>query len=246
MRSVQGVIAEAAERICRHAIVVRGASRTDSGVHAEGQIAAFATERELTPERWVIALNRYLPDDLAVRAAAPCAPDYNPRFDARDKTYRYLFHLGAVRDPLLHARAWHPARLLRRVPRSAAGVSQLDLGAMRSACDALTGTHDFRAFRGASDRRKSTERTLLRLTVQPEYQANPALLAFEVHGVAFLFNMVRILAGSLMEVGRGRLSLERLQSLIDAPGERNDNPGLTAPAHGLTLVEVTLGKLDRD
>ncbi len=240
VRTVQGVVAEAAERICGHAVVVRGASRTDAGVHAQGQVAAFATERELAPERWVAALNRYLPADAAVRAAAPCDPAYNPRFDARDKTYRYLFHLGAVRDPLLRTRAWHPAKLLRSAPRTAAGIALVDLDAMRDACAAFTGTHDFRAFRGAADERQSTRRTLLRLDVLPAYQGDPALLAFEVQGEAFLFNMVRILAGTLIEVGRGRLPVATIRELLDRPGERNDNPALTAPAHGLTLVEVRL------
>ena len=244
VRTVQGVLAAAAERICGHAVLVRGASRTDAGVHAQGQVAAFACERELAPERWVAALNRYLPEDVAVRAAAPCDPEYNPRFDARDKTYRYLFYLGLVRDPLLRTRAWHPMKLLRRAARSSAGIAELDLDAMRSACAAFTGTHDFRAFRGAADQRQSTRRTLLRSSILPDQQGDPALLAFEVQGEAFLFNMVRILAGSLLEVGRGRLSVDRLRALLEGPGERNENPALTAPAHGLTLVDMRLGKLD--
>ena len=242
-RTVQGAVAEAVARVCGHAVQVRGASRTDAGVHALGQVVAFASERELAPERWVAALNRYLPEDIAVRAAATCGPDYNPRFDARDKTYRYLFHLGAVRDPLQRARAWHPAKLLRRLPRTAAGTAALDLAVMQQACAALAGTHDFRAFRAAADPRENTTRTLLRLSLAPDYEGNPALLAFEVQGEAFMLNMVRILAGTLIDLGRGRLALPQLEELLTRPGERGDNPALTAPAHGLTLMEMRLGKL---
>src|SRR4051812_36507941 len=94
VRTIQGALEQAARQITQHAVTVRGASRTDAGVHAEGQVAAFATSRELSPRRWLLALNRYLPDDVAVHDAAACAPNYDPRFDSVEKTYRYLFHLG--------------------------------------------------------------------------------------------------------------------------------------------------------
>jgi tRNA pseudouridine38-40 synthase len=240
-RTVQGALAEAAERVCRHPVTVRGASRTDAGVHALGQVAAFASARALSPERWVLALNRYLPDDVAVRDAAPCAADYDPRFDARDKTYRYLFHLGRVRDPLVRDRAWHVSKQLSRLTFGAHGEARLDLGAMREACAILTGTHDFRAFRAAADARESTVRTLLRLALDECHGGNPALLAFEVQGEAFMMNMVRILAGTLIDVGRGRLSPAHVEALLGAGGARR-GAGMTAPAHGLTLVAVTLGR----
>lgn len=240
-RTVQGALAEAAARVCRHPVTVRGASRTDAGVHALGQVAAFASTRTLAPERWVLALNRYLPEDVAVRDAAPCAPDYDPRFDARDKTYRYLFHLGRTRDPLVRDRAWHVGKHLYRLPLGAHGEARLDLAAMREACAALTGTHDFRAFRAAADTRDSTERTLQRVSLSESHAGDPALLAFEVQGEAFMMNMVRILAGTLIDVGRGRLSPAQVAALLGPRGERR-GAGMTAPAHGLTLVSVTLGR----
>jgi tRNA pseudouridine38-40 synthase len=238
-RTVQGALAQAAERVCRHPVVVRGVSRTDSGVHALGQVAAFASTRALVPERWALALNRYLPDDVAVRDAAPCPPDYDPRFDARDKTYRYLFHLGHARHPLLRDRSWHVGSQLRRGPH---GEALVDLTAMREACALLTGTHDFRAFRAAADTRESTLRTLMRLTLSEGYSGEPALLAFEVQGAAFMMNMVRILAGTLIDVGRGRLTPAQVAALL-APAADRRGAGMTAPAHGLTLVSVTLGRL---
>jgi tRNA pseudouridine38-40 synthase len=238
-RTVQGVLAAAAIRVCRHEVVVRGASRTDSGVHAEGQIAAFGTTRELEPKRWRLALNRYLPADVAVREVAACEPDYEPRFDARDKTYRYLFNLAEVRDPLRRHYAWHLGR--HAAKRGKRGLA-LDLGAMRGACERLAGTHDFRAFRGAADARAVTVRTLMRVSLEEAYSGDPALLALEVRGNAFMLNMVRIIAGTLIDVGRGRLTLDQLSVLLSARGERQ-GAGMTAPAHGLTLVAVNLGRL---
>jgi tRNA pseudouridine38-40 synthase len=238
-RTVQGVLAAAVMRVCRHDVMVRGASRTDSGVHAEGQVAAFASTRELEPKRWRLALNRYLPADVAVREVEACEPDYEPRFDARDKTYRYVFNLAEVRDPLRRHYAWHLGR--HAAKRGRRGL-KLDLGAMRGACERLVGTHDFRAFRGAADTRGVTVRTLIRVGLEEAYSGDPALLALEVRGNAFMLNMVRIIAGTLVDVGRGRLTLDQLSALLSPRGER-PGAGMTAPAHGLTLVAVNLGRL---
>lgn len=233
-RTVQGVLGAAVEQIAGHPVLVRGASRTDAGVHALGQVIAFGSERELPPERWTRALNRVLPDDVAVRDAEPCAPDYDPRFDAVDKTYRYLFHHGAQRDPLLRARVWQLGRLLR-------GGRALDLDAMAACCALFTGTHDFRAFRAAADVRENTVRTLLCVEIQPSFGGDPDVLALEVQGTAFMLNMVRILAGTLVEVGRGRLSPAQVAAQLNERGSRAAT-GPTAPAHGLTLLEVKLGR----
>ena len=233
-RTVQGALSDAASAVSGHAVLVRGCSRTDSGVHAEGQVVAFATARELPPERWVAALNSQLPDDVAVREGVSCAPDYEPRFDAVDKTYRYLLHVGQVRDPLLRGRAFHLGRLLR-------GGRSLDLDAMRGAAALLEGTHDFRSFRAAADVRENTVRTLTSLTLEPGHAGDQALWAIEVTGTAFMLNMVRILAGTLVEVGRGKLAVEDVAALLRGEGSRAD-AGMTAPAHGLTLLRVTLGR----
>lgn len=238
-RTVQGVVAQAAARVCRHDVLVRGASRTDSGVHAEGQVAAFATARLLSPDRWRMALNRYLPPDVAVRTVEPCAADYQPRFDACGKLYRYLFHIGVARSPLLRRYAWHLGGLAHN--RTQAGRA-LDIPAMHAACSAFCGTHDFRAFRAAADTRSSTVRTLSRVALIERHGGEPDLLALEVAGNAFMMNMVRILAGTLLEVGRGRLDRDELLQLLAGDGLRGD-AGMTAPAHGLTLVTVNLGRL---
>jgi tRNA pseudouridine38-40 synthase len=238
-RTVQGVLEVALQRITQHPVLTRGASRTDAGVHAEGQVVAFATDRELAPERWLLAANRYLPPDVAVQAAELCAPDYDPRFDARDKTYRYLFYLGLARQPLLRQRAWQLGRDAQRARNT--GRPVLDLPAMQLAAAAMRGTHDFRAFRAADDTRERTTRTLHEASLIAAFHDEPQLFAFEVRGDAFMKNMVRILAGTLVAVGRGRLTPEQVRALL-TPGAQRSPHAETAPAHGLTLVRMTLGR----
>ena len=247
VRTVQGVLDEALARIAQHAVSCRGASRTDAGVHAEGQVVSFATTRELPPERWLLAANRYLPNDLAVQHAEACAPDYDPRFDALEKTYRYSFYLGLARHPLRRRTAWHLGRDVRtrlRKPQPAGAYATFDLPAMQRTAAALEGTHDFAAFRAADDTRERTERTLHRVALIPDFRDQPGLLALEVRGDAFMKNMVRILAGTLVSVGRGRLQVDQVRALLE-PGRTRHPLCETAPAHGLTLVRMVLGKLSK-
>jgi len=246
LRCVQSEVQAVAQRICRHDIEVRGASRTDAGVHAEGQVVAFDTTRELAPRRWAQALNRYLPSDIAVKDVRLCDVGYTPRFDAKDKIYRYVFHLGAVRDPLFRHRAWHLGRF---IPFEYPDRDQLqgshhclDLEAMKEACKLLVGTHDFSAFRAAADTRSDTVRTMLRVDLHEGYLGRSDLLALEVEGTAFMKNMVRILAGTLIAVGRGRMTHAHLASLL-VPGANRIHAGETAPPQGLTLLSVRLGRL---
>ena len=238
-RTVQGVLEAALQRVTQHAVQTRGASRTDAGVHAEGQVVAFATARELAPERWLLAANRYLPADVAVQAAEACKPDYDPRFDALHKTYRYLFYLGLARQPLLRERAWQLGRDAQRARGT--GRPVLDLPAMQLTAASMRGTHDFGAFRAADDTRERSVRTLHEVRLIPEYLGQLQLLALEVRGDAFMKNMVRILAGTLIAVGRGRLTPEQVSALLVSGAVRSRHSE-TAPAHGLTLVRMTLGR----
>jgi tRNA pseudouridine38-40 synthase len=234
-RTVQGVVQEAIERIAGHAVKIRGASRTDAGVHAEGQVVAFDTTRELSEERWGLALNRYLPDDVAVREVVSCSVGYAPRFDSVHKTYRYLLHVGSLRDPLTRTRAWHLGRQVR------ARRAPLDLPAMRDAAQRLLGTHDFRAFRAADDEREMTVRTINALDVIDRYHDDGELIALVVNGSAFMKNMVRILTGTLVEVALGRMTPSAVCALLQPDAQRSA-AGPTAPAHGLTLMSMVLGR----
>jgi len=245
-RCVQSTLASAIERIADHPVAVKGASRTDTGVHAMGQVACFATDRELSTRRWAFAINRYLPPDVAVRAAEQCEVDYEPRFDARNKTYRYMVHLGPLREPLMRNRTWHLGRQIRHdYPRwddLSDPVHRLDVSRMREAARALIGTHDFQAFRQAGDTRRDTVRTMLGIDVEERHMGDPDLLAIDVKGTAFMKNMVRILVGTLVEVGRERMDANDVRALLSPDADRQDG-GVTAPPQGLTLLSISLGRM---
>ncbi|MCB9636259.1 MAG: tRNA pseudouridine synthase A, partial [Sandaracinus sp.] len=180
-----------------------------------------------------------------VRAYAPAAPDYDPRFDAHRKLYRYLVSIGDTRDPLLRRTTWYVGpRLARRDRRPRRPIVEdfLDLDAMRDAATRLHGTHDFQAFRALSDERENTVRTIHRLELIPGFGGRDDVLAIEVEGNAFLKNMVRILAGTLVEVGRHHFRADYVDELLGPDGHRTKG-GPTAPPQGLCLIHVQLGRL---
>ena len=247
-RTVQGEIERGIEAMGLTASRVRGCSRTDAGVHAEGQVISFATKNKLPDDGWIIGLNGVLADDVVVKAAKSCHRLYNPRFDAQKKLYRYLVQVGNTADPMLRRRAWqYGPRLARRdLSEGNPGLSRkervavfLDVDAMREAAAHLVGRHDFQAFRAYDDGREHTERTLHRVEIIEGFEGRLDLMAIEIEGDGFMKNMVRILAGTLTDVGRQRIAPAQVQGMIGAEGKRSDG-GPTAPAHGLTLVTVWL------
>jgi tRNA pseudouridine38-40 synthase len=199
---------------------LRGASRTDAGVHADGQLVAFDATRDIPPRGWTLGLNQHLPEDVAVRAARAVPLAFSPRFAARGKRYRYRVLVDVVRDPVLRTRAW-------RVPA-------VDVAVMAREAEAARGTHDFAAFRSSGDARATTVRTLRRVDVEREN--DPRVVAVVVEGDAFLYNMVRILVGTLVDVARGRLPPGAVARALEARDRRT--AGTTAPAHGLVLEHV--------
>ena len=201
---------------------VRGASRTDAGVHADAQAAAFDTGMTIPPRGWVLGLNQHLPDDVAVRVAHVVPAGFAPRFAARGKRYRYRLLVDDVRDPRWRTRAW-------RLP-------ELDVTAMAAEAAAVRGTHDFASFRSAADERPNTVRTLARVDV--EHDADERVVSVVVEGDAFMHNMVRILVGTMADVARGRLPPGTMAAALAARDRRA--AGTTAPAHGLVLERVHL------
>ena len=227
-RTVQGALHEAIAAMDPGATALRGASRTDAGVHAQGQVAAFDAERDIEMRGWVLGLDAALDDDVAVRAASRVEPGFDPRKAARKKRYRYRVLLDAVRDPLWRDHAWRVGY-------------PLDLDKMAREAKRACGTHDFRAFRSARDERIETVRTLERVDLD---RTEDRIVGIVVEGSAFMHNMVRIIAGTLVDVARGKLE-EGAVSRAIASGKREDL-GETAPAQGLVLEQVDLDVEEHD
>lgn len=220
-RTVHGVLSAAVRAVDGSAGELRGASRTDAGVHARGQLVAFDPARALPPAAWQAEINRRLPDDVAVTRARQAPRGFVPRFENLGKRYTYLVKPSAIRDPLERRRAW-------TVPFS------VDPERVAKELAQLVGTHDFAAFRRAADERVDTVRTIVRADVAEA----GALLRVTVEGTGFLYNMVRIIVGTVVEVGAGRKREGALARAI-ASGQRADL-GLTAPPQGLCLERVFL------
>lgn len=219
-RTVQGVLEEAFASIGWPAVRIQAAGRTDAGVHAEGQVVSVELAREAEPATLVRALNARLPDDVAVRSVERVAPGWHATDGARAKLYRYRIWNGASRSPLRAARfAFVPERL--------------DLARMRSAARVFVGTHDFSALRGAGSSARTSVRTIRAIGIRGEGGDE---IALDVLGEGFLRHMVRNLAGTLIEVGRGRFAVKEVAGILASRDRGRAGP--TAPAHGLTLVRV--------
>ena len=217
--AVQQVLEEALSRLTGERIVIHGASRTDAGVHALGQCAHFDTDSRIPGEKFSYAVNTMLPPDIRVSRSLDAAEGFHARFSARGKRYRYLFydapHAGAL-NRLTHAHSIYPLNDER----------------MRKEAQALLGTHDFAAFAASGSVVRDTVRTIWRADVT----RNGHDVSLVVEGNGFLYNMVRIIAGTLRDIGSGKLDNGALSRAIET-GDRLDL-GITAPAHGLTLMEV--------
>ncbi len=247
LRTVQGTIEEAAAQMRVETTPLLACSRTDAGVHALGQLASFRSRFEVPPQGWIHGLNAVLPRDVVILDAKPCYYRYNPRFHSRSKRYRYLIRCARYRDPLIRNQVWHltPNYARRDLGRGRHDRAEeyLDLEAMREAARHMVGTHDFHAFRAASDERETSVRTMFSVELLPCYEGRAELLAIEVRGSAFMKNMVRIMVGTLVEVGRGQLTADAVHAMLQPGAERSD-AGQTAPARGLSLVEIELARFD--
>ena len=225
-RSVQEEVQRALAEIEGTPVTVNGAGRTDAGVHALGQVASVRIAHTIDTASLVRALNAKLPVDIRVRCGAAAADDFHARFGAKRKTYRYQIETGDVADPFLRRYAW-------RV------TDPLDLGAMRAAAAALVGEHDVAAFQAAGADVGSTVRTIHQLAIDPHdpmsLLGTPGLM-IGVTGDGFLRHMVRIVVGTLVEVGTGRRPASDMPRIL-ASRDRNA-AGPTAPPQGLVLASV--------
>jgi tRNA pseudouridine38-40 synthase len=218
-RTVQGELESALAQITGEPVELTVAGRTDAGVHATGQVASFAHEREL-PEQPAERLNAVLPRDVAVLAATHAPDGFDARRDARSRTYRYRVLTGAVRDPFEEGRA-----LWWRYP--------VERGGLDACADAVVGKHDFTAFTPTQTEHVLFERNVDACAWEEE---RPGLLAMRIEAPSFMRNQVRVIVGTMLEVAGGRRSLDDFRSLLE--GAPRDRAGETAPPHGLCLVAV--------
>ena len=233
--SVQGLIEEALRDLDEGDVAVAGASRTDAGVHALGQVASFTVRRVLTADVLMRALNSRLPDDVRIVSAEEVPVSFHARFIASRKTYRYRIWNGDLLNPFERAYAWHVR-----------GAIAID--AMQTAAQALLGRHDFAAFQAAAGTQRRTEREVFSSQVFADDDSRSAglrpspacLITYEITGSGFLRHMVRAIAGSLVDVGQGRRSPEWLTEVVASRDRTKAGP--TAPAHGLFLVRVDYGE----
>ena len=217
--AVQQVVEEALGRACGERIVITGASRTDAGVHARGQVANFHCESAMPAEEILLQLRRYLPEDIGIYSCRDVSPRFHARLNAKEKTY--LYRIWNSQEPCVFER-----RYVAVMPGA------LDLEAMEKAAGLLCGEHDFSAFCANAKMKKSTVRFLCSIVIS----RHGSELRFRFTGNGFLYNMVRILVGTLVEVGRGE---REAGSIPDLFGAKRTEAGFLAPAQGLCLEEVS-------
>jgi tRNA pseudouridine38-40 synthase len=222
-RTLQATLESALTKITGETIRVTASGRTDAGVHALGQVISFDTDATLAADVFQRALNAELPDDMAVLEAAEALPGFHAIRDAVRKRYRYVIHDGPVSDVFRRRYAWHYRQ-------------GLDAPAMHRAAQSLLGIHDFRSFESAWPQRTSSVRTIFEVGVVRGFSGDENLVSLEVEADGFLYNMVRAIVGTLVEVGRGS-RFETWPAVVLASEDRRV-AGMTAPAHGLFLLRV--------
>ena len=217
--TIQGVLNETLSRLLEEPIEVMGASRTDAGVHALGNVAVFDTTSRIPGEKISFALNQFLPPDIRIQLSQEVEPDFHPRYCDSEKTYQYriLNRRFPVPTERLYTYFYH---------------YHLDVEKMRQATSFLIGQHDFASFCGAGAQVRSTIRTITAMDVYKDGD----IITIQVSGTGFLYNMVRILTGTLIEIGNGQYPPEQMDRILKA--RNREAAGPTAPAHGLTLVGI--------
>ncbi|GAB7387264.1 tRNA pseudouridine(38-40) synthase TruA [Bacillaceae bacterium] len=222
-KTIQGELERALWRLTQRKTAVVGSGRTDAGVHAKGQVVHFDTDSTIPVDRWCLALNSVLPADIVATDAEEVGPTFHARNDVAWKTYRYSVDRSRYPDVFWRRYAFH-------VPWP------LDVPAMKEAAAHLVGEHDFTSFCSARTEIENKVRTLAAIEIVEENH----LLHTYVRGNGFLYNMVRIIMGTLLEVGQGKREPEDMRAIL--LGRDRSLAGVTAPAHGLTLWEVEYAK----
>lgn len=220
--TIQGRLENVLSRMCGiepTEIKINGAGRTDAGVHAKGMVASVAMDVDMTPDEIMDYANRYLPDDIAIRQVREASDRFHARYNAVGKTYRYTCHDGRIK-PIFDRK--YVTRL----------DYEPDVERMREAAQYLIGKHDFHSFCSNPRMKKSTIRIVDRIDIEKK----SGYIYFNVHGTGFLQNMVRIIVGTLLEVGKGTIKPEEIPVILEAKDRKLAGP--TAPPGGLCLMEV--------
>jgi tRNA pseudouridine38-40 synthase len=215
---IQGTIEKAIFDITREEVKITGSGRTDAGVHALGQVANFKTNSQIPVDRIPNALNAKLPKDISIVKAEEVDEDFHSRYSAKKKTYRYQIYNSLYRSPI-YADISYPVKY------------DLDIDKMKKEAKSLIGTYDFKGFMSSGSSVIDTVRTIYNI----EVSKSEDLIIIEIEGNGFLYNMVRIIAGTLVDIGRGRIT-ENMSTIIKS--KSRSMAGHTAPAHGLFLKKV--------
>ncbi len=218
--TIQGKLESVLEQMSGESIEINGSGRTDAGVHAKGQVINFHLTTEQTPREIETYLNHYLPKDIAVKDVEVAEPRFHSRLSAKRKIYRYHIWLGKE-NPVF-------ARKYVYVPKE----QEIDVAAMKEAAKQLLGTHDFKGFSSLKKVKKSTIRTIYRI----EFFLQENELVIEYEGDGFLYHMVRILTGTLLEAGAGKRSINEVKKALETLNR--EDAGYTVPPEGLFLEKV--------
>ncbi len=218
--TIQGTIQEKLRIMTGEEIKLTASSRTDAGVHALGQTANFCTESHIPPRSIQMGINALLPDDIVIKKAEEVPLDFDSRRNTKAKTYRYLILNRSYSSAIYRNFSWHV-------------FQKLDIDAMRKAAGYLIGKKDFTSFRAAECDALHSVREILSFSIEKK---DDGFLEIEVKGTAFLRHMVRIMVGTMVAVGKGKIKPDDFQAIIDAKDRRL--AGMTAPPHGLFLKEV--------
>jgi len=219
-KTIQGIIENALYKILREHIRITGAGRTDSGVHAKAQVGSFKTSSEICEHPLGKALNAILPDDIAISKVQNAGPNFNARFSALSKLYSYSILNRKVRSTFDRIHSHH-------IPY------KLDVALMKKEASVLKGRHDFKSFQASDKKDRSSIRTIKRISVK---KIGPKII-IDVEADGFLYNMVRNIAGTLIDIGRGKLEKGSMKKILLAKDRRRAGP--TAPAKGLCLLRVS-------
>ena len=219
--TIQEEVENAISKVYGRPLTIRGASRTDTGVHARGQRAMFSLEHNNIPlDKLPLAINNKLPAAIKIMKATEVFDDFHPQYKAKNKTYQYKIYNANIIDPVYNNYAWHVK-------------PTLDIEKMKRAAVCLLGEHDFNAFCAAGSSVTSTIRTIYHIDIT---RLTDNMISIVINGNGFLYNMVRIIAGTLCYIGYGKLDVADMQKILLSKDRTTG--GITAPPQGLTLVQI--------